>query len=397
MLGSFHKLSGPNKPGAIPDQMIEYFNSLVPEDYRYTQNTDHPEMCWLVSNGSAGIQIDGLKPKLTAEQRTMLGNGGEPNQKGLELLLSNALEPIELDASDAQIKLKKQELPIGFLIRTVDNEKYLHGGKYYLFRHPIEFTLPLQCGSTTLKVKCVQQKSHNIHVSHFESIDSALVVSLDFDTRSESGHFKFNFNNSKSSSAKQCRDAAIIYDGLASNKATIDNKKLFPIPHSEKRPIAPFWQEVYDIQEALGTTIDTASELDIGTFASIERLNRSIMEGKAVGLGYRPTSVDVVVDGEPNKTNGEDICRLMFPTVLTVKVFQQELRVNACIGLSGIILGEPEQKSEKPGQYSYSITYTDDFMCTVLYLASSETDDSKEHTEHISDILFAPLPNGRRY
>ena len=398
MLGSFNDLIKNDQPRPIPQQMLAIFNKDLPDGYSYVLDPESPEYCLLKVAEGKQLHFESFTPHLTQEQEAML-DGEEATPENIMLLMENALETVRMDAVDAQVVVEDKSLPAQYVVRTVDNDKYLPKGAWGMWKHPSEIDIPLVCGSTELKVRCVQQPSGDIHIRKYASKKSPLVLHFDFNTAKFTAHYNFNFDNNLTDDAELCRDAAIVYDGLSKGTAHIKDMEPFAKTESQRTAsdaIAPFWQKVVDLQDALGTKIGTDAELDRETYQNIERLHTSICEGEAVGLGYKPATISIKPKGIPPQTDGKT-CRLMFPGVRNLKLFNQEINVHVLIGLSGIQLGAPKAKDMDPDSYVYPITYTKDYQCTILYLATGETDDSEENVTNMSDVLFASLPDGRRY
>ena len=398
MLGSFHDLVKPQSPKVIRPQMIEYFNSQVPEGYQYKLDERGHDICWLVPKESRAITIGNLQARLTDRQREML-KGEDNNARALSLLMQNCLEKIDVDASAAKVTLSGAEYPTDVLAHKVDDNE-LKSSRTFLFALPNELDLPLVSGSTHLKVHCVQKPSNNIHARRYESKGSPLAINFELNDKNLSGHYSFRFDNAQSPSIEICLDAAIVYDGLSDGTTSIEGMPSFTgakDTRKEKGPIAPFWRDTLAVQRALGARFQCDEPVDRETLVGIDRLHTCLCEGKAVGLGYKPDSITIASDNPPAQEGSGGVCRLMFPSNKLLKVFGEEIEVYACIGLSGIILGKPELVNKEGNKYSYPITYSDDYQCSILYCPTNNTDDSEENVQRISEIVFAPLPNGRRY
>lgn len=395
MLGSFHDLIKPSPSIKIPKEVIAYFNTQVPKGYEYRLDEKHPDVCWLVSTGSKGISLENLKPQFTDKQIELLGDEGE-TPEGLELLLENCLEHVLVDTTNSRIG--DSNLPVKYMARTADDTQ-MDSGLMFIYMEPKEFTLPLVCGKTRLGVRCVQKPSGDIHVSRFESIDCPLVMVFELNGKNLSAHYSFRFDSTLSESVAICRDAAIIYDGLSDGATEIEG--VGPIRGAQgeydgRHRLAPFWEKAADVQKVLGIEMHVNKPLDRETVANIERLYTCLCEDRAVGLGFKPDSITVTAEKAPIEVTGER-CRLMFPSPKSLKLFDQRVEVYACVGLSGIILGKPDKDTKADNRYRYPVMYSDDYQCTILYCLTSETDDSEDNVAHISDILFAPLPDGRSY
>lgn len=397
MLGSFHDLVKRKASQKIPPQMLEYFNSHAPEGCIYQTDEKNPEICWLVPKDPQSITIENLKPQLTEKQEKILENEKD-NPNALTMLMENCLERIAVDATAGHFKVSEKTYPAKTLIRSVDDD-VLERGYTYMFVNPSEFDMPLACGGTHLKVHCKQVPSDNIHARRYESEKTPLVMTFELNDKDLSGHYNFRFDNTQSPDLETCRDAALIYDGLAKGKTEIE--EVGPIlgakgSYEDREPIATFWQDALDVQEALGTKLLCNTPVNKETIVNIGRLHTCLFEDKAVGLGFKPDAITATTDQAPTETDGNQF-RLILPSDKPVRLFGQSVNVFACVGLSGIFLGKPEKDKEDENLYRYPLTYADDYQCTILYCPSHETDNSEENVKRIYDILFAPLPNGRHY
>lgn len=71
MYGSFKDLAQPSKEAPIPQQMIDFFNSTLPEAYEYLRDETNESICSLVPKNGAKLKLSGLKPRLTDRQDDM--------------------------------------------------------------------------------------------------------------------------------------------------------------------------------------------------------------------------------------------------------------------------------------------------------------------------------------
>ena len=278
------------------------------------------------------------------------------------------------------------------MTRTTSDNNYAANGKLFISKEPLELEIPIGSEPDQYLIKLFQVPSGNLYAKRFESKGSALVLRIKVDEKDKMIHFQVSFDSQNAQTITACRDAARAYDDLRAGKADILGMK--PDIAEEFTPIAPFWSKAVDVQKALGIASDEKPNLDNHTVINIERLYRCFFEEKAVGLGYKPASLNISAENHPIAEKGT-ICRFMFHDVRTLTLFGKDIEVNSCIGISGVTLGEPTEADADI--LTYPLNYTDNFQCSIYYLATSETDDSPENVNHITDILFAPLPEGRRY
>lgn len=395
MYSSFQGLRKPETNIPIPPQMINFFNSTAPEGFEYLKDV-HGEVCQLVSKQGNELMISGCKAKLTDRQAKMLGNGAATPSL-IEKLLRNALEEVELDGSEAILHLAKEQRPFGCLIRTIDDNECATKARCVITKDPLHFEMPLTCRGKRIIMPFVQKPSGSIQIKRFVGEESALSIMMDANEDARSISYRFSFDNSREPDAKRCLDAAIILDGLRNGETEIEGfGKVVPKPQDfNKKTLAPFWRDVTELELALDIQFNASAQLDKETVANIYRLHRCICKGKAVGLGFKPRSITRnTIDNIPAYEGG--ICRLLFPEKIKLSVFGETITVHSNIGLSGVVLGKAEKID---GIYCrIPITYTDEFQCSILYLANKpQESSSEEEIERITRILFAPLPNGERY
>ena len=154
-------------------------------------------------------------------------------------------------------------------------------------------------------------------------------------------------------------------------------------------------EKVVKVEKALGIAFQTNKALDKATFANIERLHRCIYEKQAVGLGFKPDSITVRTDDEVPDREGTT-CRLLFPRQENLNIFGNPFTVYSNVGLEGITLGHPERIDND--SIRIPITYIDNYQCSILYLAANPNkNEGEEDIERVSKILFAPLPERKKY
>lgn len=395
MYGSFKDFAQPDKRAPIPQQMIDYFNSTVPDAFEYRKSQPDDPICALVPKDGSALQMANLKPKLTEKQAKMVN--GEITLETVNKLMDNALEEVEFDGSEAFLNLDDEQIPFGYLIRTAEDNQAANVGRLFASRKPLRIDMPLTCGEEHLDVPLVQQRSDSIDILNFRSDTWALAVSISVNTVSQTIDYKYDFKNSNEPNAKKCLTAAIIADGLRTGETVIDGfGEINQTPDkSDDCRIAPFWKKAVDIEEALGVTFRASEPLDRATIVNIERLHRCICEGKAVGLGFKPDSITIKTEDEVPDCEGTT-CRLLFPRKESLSIFGESFTVYSNVGLQGITLGWPEQTGE--GEYKIPLAYNNDYQCSILYLAANpEGNDGEDDVEKVSDILFEPLPEGRKY
>lgn len=396
MYGSFQSLIKTEAAAPIPPQMMDYFNSSIPKGFEYSKEEPLDDMCQLAAKEGRELGISGFTPRLSDRQTEMLE--GEPiTQRTVFKLLDNALESIELDGNNATLQLGEKTLPFGYLIRKVDDNEYATKGKFIATRTPLEFKMPLACGETKINIPFKQEPSGSINIKKFTSKNTALNITMALNEKDSTVKYQYNFDNGNEPNAQRCLEAAIVLDGIRNGETVVEGfGAINPYPETHiKTRLATFWQHVVDVEKALGTHFDSSAETDKRTIVNIERMYQCICEGKAVGLGYKPTSLTLTADTVP-KTEGRP-CRLLFPRHQDLIVFGKSITVFSDIGLSGIVLGEAAKIDE--AKYEIPLTYIDDFQCSILYFASTpeKNDHSDDNVNRISEILFAPLPDGRRY
>lgn len=395
MYGSFKDFAQPDKKAPIPQQMIDYFNSTVPDAFEYRKSQPDDPICALVPKDGSALQMANLKPKLTEKQAKMVN--GEITLETVNKLMDNALEELEFDGSEAFLNLDDEQIPFGYLIRTAEDNQAANAGRLFASKKPLRIDMPLTCGEEHLNIPLVQQRSDSIDILNFRSDTGALAVSISVNTASQTINYKYDFKNSNEPNARKCLTAAIIADGLRTGKTVIDGfGEINKTPDkSDDRRIAPFWKKVVNIEEALEITFQASEPLDKATFAHIERLHRCICEGKAVGLGFKPDSITIKPEEDVPDYEGTT-CRLLFPRKESLSIFGESFTVHSNVGLQGITLGRPEQIGE--GEYKIPLVYNNDYQCSILYLAANPEENSGEDdAERVSEILFEPLPEGRRY
>ena len=395
MYGSFKDFAQLDKKAPIPQQMIDYFNSTVPNAFEYRKSRPDDPICALVPKDGSALQMANLRPRLTEKQKRMIN--GEITLETVNRLMDNALEEVEFDGSKAFLNLGDEQIPFGYLIRTAEDNQAANVGRLFASKEPLRVDMPLTCGGEHLDVPLVQQRSDSIDILNFRSDTGALAVSIGINTASQTINYKYDFKNSNEPNARKCLTAAVIADGLRTGETIIDGfGEINKTPDkSDDRRIAPFWKKVVNIEEALGITFRASEPLDKATFAHIERLHRCICEGKAVGLGFKPDSITIKTEEDVPDYEGTT-CRLLFPRKESLSIFGESFTVYSNVGLQGITLGRPEQIDE--GEYEIPLAYNDDCQCSILYLAANPEENSGEDdVERVSEILFEPLPEGRRY
>lgn len=395
MYGSFRDLIKPTETMPIPQQMIDYFNTTVPDAFEYLQDDIHENTCFLSAKDDKEILISGFTAKLTERQKNMLGEEAE-TPAAIGKLLSNALEEIEIDNTNAILQLDNTRKPFGCLMRTVDDNQYATKGTTYIKREPLEFELPLVCGNVRATIPFVQQSSGAIDVIEFASRSSALEMFMRINETTEMISYNINFNNKNEPDARRCLDLAIILDGLRTSETEIEGFGRINLkPDADEHRLAPFWRRVVEVESALNVSFRANTAIDKGTYANINRLHRCICEGNAVGLGFKPDSISLITVSDL-KYSSEKPCRLLFPQKNDLTIFGEQYTVFANIGLSGIILGKP---SDTDGAcFKIPISYTDDYQCSILYFATEDkVCADAANAAQISDILFAPLPDGKRF
>ena len=396
MYGSFKDLAQPSKEAPIPQQMIDFFNSTLPEAYEYLRDETNESICSLVPKNGAKLKLSGLKPRLTDRQKKMLGDRGI-TEKSINELMNNTLEEVELEGNDAVLYLENGQLPFGYLIRTADDNQAANKGRFFVFREPLRRNMPLTRKDVHLNIPLTQKPSDNIDTLNFAGEEGALNAHLHISTSSHTISYGFSFNNSNEPSARKCLIAATIIDGMRTGETVIDGFGAInqnPDKSSEEL-LAPFWEKVVKVEKALGIAFQTNKALDKATFANIERLHRCIYEKQAVGLGFKPDSITVRTDDEVPDREGTT-CRLLFPRQENLNIFGNPFTVYSNVGLEGITLGHPERIDND--SIRIPITYIDNYQCSILYLAANPNkNEGEEDIERVSKILFAPLPERKKY
>lgn len=397
MYASFQNLVEPEDNASISQLMIDYFNSTVPDGFEYRTDGSHDKMCCLIAEKGHDLTVSGCEVMLTEQQKKMLGD--EPVTPELVMkLLDNALEWIELDGKNATLQLSQKQLPFGYLVKTAKDGRYASKGRLFVSGTPIEFDLPLACDDNELIVHFVQVRSGSPYTRSFSGQAGALCMSISMNVKTQALTCRYSFDNTRESSAGRCLEAAVIFDGINNGSTEIKGFGKINPDCSREAAVerAPFWKKVVDLEAAFDVNFDTSAVIDRMTAINIERLHRCVCEGKAVGLGYKPDSITITTDGSTLDYHEGMTARLISPGHEKLAIFGMALEVDSNTGLSGIVLGKVEPIDST--HYRIPITYIDDFQCSIIYFSpSEEANDDEEPIRHISEVLFAPLPNGARY
>lgn len=393
MYGSFKDFAQPSKGTPIPQQMIDYFNSTVPNTFEYRKSRPDDQICVLVPKDGSALQMEKLRPMLTEKQERMVN--GQITFETVKKMMDNTLEEVEFDGSGANLNLDDEQISFGYLIRTVEDNQAANAARLFARKEPLRIEMPLKCDGEHLAVPLIQQPSDSIDILNFRSDTGALAVSMSINTADHTIDYKCDFKNSNEPNARRCLTAAVIADGLRTGKTVIDGfGEINQTPDKDDgRRIGPFWKKVVDVEDALGVTFRASEPLDKATFAHVERLHRCICEGKAVGLGFKPDSISIKIEGDAPDCEGTT-CRLLFPRKENLTIFGEQFTVYSNVGLHGITLGQPELVGD--GEYKVPITYIADYQCSILYLAANP-EGNNGNAERVSEILFEALPEGRRY
>lgn len=375
--------------------MLEYFNQQLPDDFEYKRSETNNAICGIAAKKDSEFTISDCKPILTDHQLKMI-NQDSMTAENLEKMLVIALETVELDENSGSLLLAEKKVPFKYLVRRADDDGAANEGRFYLQKCPLEFDMPLTCGETHITVHFTQKSSGNIDVLQFESENQALSMCMKINLASQTTDYLCSLNNAAEPDAKRCRNVAVIIDGMRKGTTVIDGfGKINPTPNeTDGHELASFWNKVVEVEEALNVKFNANEAVDKMTFRNIERLRRCVCEGKAVGLGFKPDSISLNAD-EPTLPSKGEICRLLFPSEENLIIFGDSFSVYSNIGLEGIILGDPKQIDKT--NFEIPVTYAKNFQCSILYLATKSKGSTEEDVQRISDTLFAPLPEGRKY
>lgn len=158
MYGSFkHLISKPDLQ-PIPREMLDFFNETIPDgfEYRYTDNDQY--MCYLSPMEGKSLHFDKLTFDFTDKQQAIL-EGEQINERSITLLMENALEAIEVDLSEAILKLDRIELPAGCLTRTVSDNNHAARGRLFISKKPLELKIPLGNAESRILIELTHVKT----------------------------------------------------------------------------------------------------------------------------------------------------------------------------------------------------------------------------------------------
>lgn len=394
MIGSFKQLKRTSEMRQISEPMRQYFNDGLPPDCSYEFVDDERTVCVLTPSDWSKLKIEGCTIKLTDEQKKILGSRVN-DIDAIRRLAHNMLQPVEWELSHGTVVLPNgYKIPASQFMRTVGEPDYANKGYAFMTCDPREFETHFWRNDKELAVHFKQVASKDIDIERYESTDTALEMSLEFNDAKGAVTYNYRFVNTRVSSAVECRDAAYIFDGFIDGTTRVARKDgpFFPASNTEQAHLADNWQMVVDVQNALGIEVDTSKPMSKMTAFNIERLHECLCKHKAVGLGHKPKSIKITTEEIPPALDGKQL--LTFPGKFSLTIFEVSHDVIGIVGLKGIYLGEPNKIGDE--DWEYPLTYDEDFQCSVLYIPDTDI-PAEEDTEQLVSTLFDSLPDGQRY
>lgn len=384
----------------IPPQVLELFSESVPEGYSYRYMGDDRTTCVLLpDDDSAEFPVfDGVGLKLTERQIEELGVCiDDPN--AVRRYIDNSLDTFFMDVSAAKALLGGVELPFSEMTKRADGSFVDDGGMIEISHTPQELDIPFEANGETVVVHFCQVPSHEPFVRKLRGEGSALCISLSIDERSLNTSFTARFDCSKGGSVAGCLRSAQVYLGFATGDALVHGKKAFDGQRDEDeiaraKATVQFWRYTLDLEEVLEVSFDPGAPLKRDAARAIARLHECLIIRKAVGLGYKPEEI-AFSSGDEGELPTCKKMLLMFPLEEHFELFGIDVAVNSVIGLSGVTLEKTGENEH--GEILYSLSYAEDYQCTVLYTLAGQMDDSDDNVEQIKQALLEPLPAGRHY
>lgn len=384
----------------IPPQVLELFSESAPEGYSYRYlGDDHTTCVLLPDDDSTEFPVfDGVGLKLTERQIEDLGACiDDPN--AVRRYIDNSLDVFFMDISAAKALLGGVELPFSEMTKRADGSPVDDGGMIEISHAPQELDVPFEANGETVVVHFRQVASHEPFVRKLRGEGSALCISLSIDERSLSTSFMARLDCSKENSVEGCLRSAQVYLGFATGDALVHGKRAFDGQGDEDeiaraKATVQFWRYTLDLEKALEVSFDPGTPLKRDAARMISRLHECLIFKKAVGLGYKPEEIAFSSDDEGELPTCQKML-LMFPLEGHFKLFDIDVVVNSVIGLSGVTLEKAGENEH--GEILYSLSYAEDYQCTVLYALAGQTDDSDDNVERIKQALLEPLPAGRHY
>lgn len=384
----------------IPPQVLELFSESVPEGYSYRYIGDDHTTCILLpdDDGAEFPVFDGVGLKLTKRQIEDLGSYID-DPKAVRRYIDNSLDVFFMDVSAAKALLGGIELPFSEMTKRADGSSAVDSGMIEISHTPQELDVPFEANGETVVVHFRQVASHEPFVRKLWGEGSALCISLSIDERSLNTSFMARFDCTKGDSVEGCLRSAQVYLGFATGDALVHGKKAFGGQRDEDeitraKATVQFWRYALDLEKALEVSFDPSAPLKRNTTRVIARLHECLISRKAVGLGSKPEEIAFSSDDEGELPTCQKML-LMFPLEEHFELFGIDVAVNSVIGLSGVTLEKTGENEH--GEILYSLSYAEDYQCTVLYTLAGQMDDSDDNVEQIKQALLEPLPAGRHY
>lgn len=391
MLGSFEALN--NRAFMdIPPQMLDFFNRSSPEGYSYQFTSDDHSVCHLLpTNDDKAVDppsFSGVRLSLSDRQRRELGEYAE-DADAIRNYIDNSLDEFQLDVSNAKALFGDVEIPFSEMAKRVDDS--LSAVKSVTVSHkPVKTLIPFKCDDETTIVLFRQVRSGEPYVRKLESVDYPLRMRMSVDLKALKWDFSCSFDRSLGQSSAQCYEAARLYRGIVNGDAEMGGSAKMAGGHDDTaQRIAGswvhFWKRAAALEGPLGVSFVPGGKLNSEDVRAIERLYEGIVLGRSVELGYRPESLSY----EPAKDETlpeHTKMRLTIPETEEFEILGATFAVSSIVGLSGISLSDPVY--EESGNVTFSIQYSEESLCRVLYLIPGPTDDSVKNMNRIDEILF---------
>lgn len=384
----------------IPPQVLEVLSESAPDGYSYRyMGDDHTACILLPDDDDAKYPVfNGVELKLNARQIKELGDYAD-DPIAVRRYIDNSLDTFYMDVSAAKVLFGGTALPFSEMTKRADGSPIDDNGLIGISHTPQELDIPFEANGETVVVHFCQIASHEPFVRKLRGEGSALRMSLSIDESTRNISFNASFDRTKESSVSGCLRSAQVYLGIATGDARVQGKKALG-GQGDREEVAKakaavqFWRHALELEKALGLSFDSSAPLKADSARVVSRLHECLISGRAVGLGYRPEEVIFSSDGGSELPTCQTML-LMFPLEERFVLFGVDVVVNSVIGLSGVTL-EKTGENER-GEIRYSLSYAEDYQCTVLYTLPGQTDGPDENAEQIKQTLLKPLPDGRHY
>jgi len=382
--------NGPQTELKIPEAMLKYLNSKLPEGIRY--KVDDQGDCTIVSDNEP-IKIGGFVFEPTEEQKKVLGERYTRDEIFNYCYNSQKPIPIKLK-KEGFIVINDKEMPIEKMKYNPLKPVSFTFEKFYMYPNKFTeehvFSVGCEGYSRDLLFRRVPDESVDTVVLESDR-NQPLFARLQIKGKSKELSFTISYDLTYATTVRDIVESTSIYNAYVEGKGLLLNKPLTANISSSSfkkynTDSINFWRKVLELEDVLNITfMPHSEEIDYSVLSVVEALYQNIIKGEPVRINKKIEKIN----GEGILENKEKVLETIgkpiffeYKAVSNISLLGAKFDLPCVIGIFNSCLSDYIEKDE-----GYTVELKDKSEDEKMYISEHRFLDENTLQQYMSNDM----------